>query len=374
MKQVFFILDNPQKNADLYYATGFSAPDPFIFFEVGKKKYVVVNELEFDRAKKEARVDCVLLINKYVTLARKRLREPGQAEVIHEIFSEYGVKNILAPRTTSFELVDALRTKGYRINAGKDPFFPERLVKSSAEVKNIVDVQKNVFASIALARDVLKKSRVQNRRIIYRGMVLTSDRLRSILNVFLMERGFLASDTIVSCGRHALDPHDAGSGPLFANSSIIIDVFPKSLKTLFNGDATRTFCKGRASESLKRMYATVKEAQEMAIKRLIRAGLNGRDIHEKIHEFFKARGYQTSEKNGHRQGFFHGTGHSIGLEVHEEPARITYRDYMLQVGNVMSVEPGLYYNDIGGVRIEDLVKITKSGCEVLSGFPKMLEV
>lgn len=374
MTKTLFILDNPEKNADLYYATGFRAPDPFIFFEHGGGKYAVMNDLEFDRAKREAKVDRVLSINKYVALAGRKLKDPGQADVIHEIFSEYKIREILTPRTTSFELVDALRKKGYEVKAGPQPFYPERFVKTAEELKYITDAQKKVFASIALARDVLKKSKIRGRRIIYKGKTLTSDNLRTMINIFLLEHGFVAADTIVSSGLHALDPHDVGSGPLLPNSSIIIDVFPKSSKTFYYGDATRTFCKGRASNALKKMYATVKEAQEMAIKKLVRPGINGRGIHEKIHEFFKQKGYITGEKDGRRQGFFHGTGHSIGLEVHEEPARITYRDYTLLEGNVMSVEPGLYYKGIGGVRIEDLVRITKDGCKVISGFSKELEV
>lgn len=372
--RALFILDNPEKNADLYYATGFRAPDPIVFFEFRGKKYLVASDLEFDRAKREARVDTVLSMSKYVGLAEKKLKGPGQADVIHEIFLERKIRHLVVPCTTSFELVDCLRKKGYVIEAGPNPFYPERFVKTPKELKYITDAQRTVFASIALARDVLKKSKIRGNRIIYKGRILTSDILRTIINVFLLERDLLASDTIVSCGLHAIDPHDVGSGPLTPHSSIIVDVFPRSIKTFYCGDATRTFCKGSASDALKKMYATVKEAQEMAISKLVKADINGRNIHEKIHEFFKNRGYVTGEKGGRRQGFFHGTGHSIGLEIHEEPARITYRDYTLRTGNVMSVEPGLYYKAIGGVRIEDLICVTKTGCKVISGFPKELEV
>lgn len=374
MVQARFICDVPEKNADLYYATRFRAHDPFIYFELRGKKYLVLNDLEIDRARREADVDEVLSINPFVERASQKMRVPGQAEVIHEIFSERRVRRLIVPRETSFALVDALRKKGYRIEAGEHPLYPERLIKTAAELNLIRKTQGAVFAAIALARDVLKASRIAaGRRLVYRGQPLTSERLRRMIDVFLYERGYEASGTIVSGGRHAIDPHDIGSGPLRAHEAIIIDVFPRSATTCYYGDATRTFCKGRAPEALSRLFAAVQGAQEYAMTR-IRAGVNGRAIHESVHRFFEAKGYATGEQGGRRQGFFHGTGHSIGLEIHEEPARITSRDYLLRAGNVMSCEPGLYYVGIGGVRIEDLVRVTRTGCEVLGRFPKHLEV
>lgn len=374
MNNACLIFDYPDKNADLFYATGFRCPDPLIFFENDGKKYMVMSDLEIDRAKRESRADSVLSLRVYSEKAAKRTGKPaGQLDVINEIFTEQGIRGVCVPKTTSFTLVDGLRGLGYTVESGPEPFYSQRYSKTAEEKKIITDSQKVVFASIRMARDVLAASKIKGRRLLYKGKALTSETLRTMINVFLLEKGFMASDTIVSCGLHAIDPHDAGSGPLFANESIIIDVFPRSIKTSYCGDATRTFCRGRASDALKKMYATVKEGQELGIS-MIKADIPGKSVHEAIHAFFKARGYVTGEKDGRQQGFFHGTGHSIGLEVHEEPARINFSDYILRVGNVMSVEPGLYYKDIGGVRIEDLVYITKTSCEVLSKFPKQLEI
>jgi len=237
----------------------------------------------------------------------------------------------------------------------------------------ILESQRALFLAMRMAQGVLAKSRIKGRRLVFEGRTLTSERLRTMINVFLLERGYSSTDTIVSCGRHAVDPHDKGSGPLAPHSSIIVDIFPRSLTTYYFGDATRTFCRGRAPDALKRMYFAVKSAQELGIG-MVREGVNGRRIHEAIHRFFDEVGYPTRVRGGRNEGFFHGTGHGIGLEVHEEPARITAADYVLKRGNVMSVEPGLYYPGVGGVRIEDLVHVTKSGCEVLGKFPKRLEI
>ncbi len=373
MSQARFIYDSTEKNSDLYYATQFRAPDAFIFFEHRGKKYMVMNDLEIDRARKESCAHRVLSINGYVKRAEAAKEKPGQADVIHEILSERKIRSLEVPLSMSFALVDALRKRGYKIEAGPYPFYPERLEKDNEEKRNILVTQLTVFAAIGMARDAIADSKVKNRQLVLRGRPLTSDRLRTMINVFLLERGYVASDTIVSCGAHSIDPHDIGAGPLRPNEPIIVDVFPRSIKTLFYGDATRTFCKGRAPDALKKIYATVKEGQKLGLS-MVREGINGRRIHEAILALFEKRGYSTGEKGGRMQGFFHGTGHGLGLDLHEEPVRITHRDYVLKKGNVISVEPGLYYKGIGGVRIEDIVFVTKTGCDVLGRFPKELEI
>ncbi len=367
------IYDVPEKNADLYYATRFSAPDPILFVQAGGRSMLLASDLEIDRAKREAAVDRVLSLSEYRARAAAHTPQPTSADLLHELFTELGVDTIEVPEGTSFALVDALRRKGYTVEGGPVPFFPERFSKSSEELRHMKAAQRTVFASMRLARDTLRKSRIKGRRLVYRGTTLTSERLRTMIDVFLLERGFQPEVPIVSCGKHALDPHDRGSGPLRSHDSIIVDIFPRSAKSWYCGDATRTFCRGRAPEALKKMYAVVRRGQQLGMER-IRAGVNGRTVHEAILAFFAREGYPTGEKDGRQQGFFHGTGHGIGLEVHEEPARITQRDYTLKAGNVMSVEPGLYYAGIGGVRIEDLVVVTKAGCELLATFPKRLEI
>jgi Xaa-Pro aminopeptidase len=273
----------------------------------------------------------------------------------------------------SFNLADGLRKKGYKLEAGPVPFYQERLAKTAEEKRLIEGSQKVIFEAMRLAEGTLRKSRIKGDRIIYRGETLTSEKMQQLLRVFLLERDHFAQEIIVACGMHAIDPHDRGSGPLRPHKSIIVDIFPRSGKTMYYGDATRTFCKGRAPDALKRLYATVKEGQELAISKL-RAGVNGKSVHESVMKYFEKKGYKTGEKGGRRQGFFHSTGHSIGLDLHEEPGRIGPRDFIIPKGYVTSVEPGLYYAAIGGVRIEDLVYVTNTGCDILSHYPKNLEI
>jgi Xaa-Pro aminopeptidase len=246
-------------------------------------------------------------------------------------------------------------------------------VKTADEVRLIEASQRAVFDAMRLAEHALRASRIKRGKLFLRGQVLTSERLRTMINVHLLEKDFIASDTIVACGQRSIDPHDQGSGPLKPHASIIVDIFPRSMKTLYYGDATRTFCKGRAPEGLGKLYATVKKGQELAL-RMIKAGVNGHGVHKSILALFEKQGYITGEKGGRMQGFFHSTGHGIGIELHENPTRIGPVDYTLKAGNVVSVEPGLYYKGIGGVRIEDLAHVTKRGCTVLAGYPKRLEI
>lgn len=369
-----FIYDSADKCPDIYYASGFAAPDAFIYFETKGKKYLVMSDLEVDRAKKSSKVHKVLSLSKYAEKAKKKFKAPTQLDVLDTIFKDFGIKKLEVPDSMGFPMVDGLRKRHYKVVAGPIPFYPERLQKTPAEKKIMTGSQDTVFAAIGMAEKVLRSSTVRKNCLYYKGKVLTSESLRSMINVMLMERGFIALDgTIVACGKDAMDPHNEGSGPLHPHQSIIVDIYPRSLATRYCGDATRTFCVGKAPEKLARLYDAVKKAQEYALKN-IKAGINGRMIHEGIHKIFKGLGYETGEKDGRMQGFFHSTGHGIGLEVHEPPTRIGPVDMTLKEGLVVSVEPGLYYKGIGGVRIEDLVYVTKNGCEILSGYPKKLEI
>jgi Xaa-Pro aminopeptidase len=225
---------------------------------------------------------------------------------------------------------------------------------------------------MAKAVEVLRKSKIKGRYIYYQGKKLTSEMMKQTLNVSLMESNCIAAHTIVSCGKQCVDPHDQGSGPLLAHQSIIMDVFPRSSRSRYFADMTRTFVKGKASEKLKKMYRAVRATQEIAFKR-IRHGVDGSKIHDAIRRYFESLGFKTGEMGGRMQGFFHGTGHGLGLEIHEPP-RISLGRDILKTGEVVTVEPGLYYLDAGGVRIEDDVVVTKTGCKNLTKFPKFLEI
>jgi Xaa-Pro aminopeptidase len=176
----------------------------------------------------------------------------------------------------------------------------------------------------------------------------------------------------VACGNQGCDPHESGHGPLRAYTTIIIDIFPRDMKTGYFGDITRTVVRGRASEAVKKLYAAVERAQEIAFQKL-RAGVNGKDVHDAVHKSFTDAGYKTGRVRGRMQGFFHGTGHGLGLEVHERP-RVSVVSEALRAGHVVTVEPGLYYRGVGAVRLEDVAVVGERRSRNLTRFPKVLEI
>jgi Xaa-Pro aminopeptidase len=370
------MIASSEAESNLYYATQFLAPDAFIFLQVGKgteaEKILVMSDLELDRAKAQAKVDTVLSLSKYESVVRQKGKEPNWVNILDHLLQERKIKWILVPSNFPIEYADGLRGRGYLLEFKGDPFFEERTFKSGEEVEHIREVQKATEEATDLAIRAVRDSEVRDGFLHLNGKKLTSEELKRIINVKLMESGCVAQHTIVASGDHACDPHNEGSGPIRAGTSIIMDVFPRSSHTRYYSDMTRTVVKGKAPDPLKRIYDAVQRAQEEAIE-LVHDGAPGREIHERVCQVFKKAGYETGQSGGRMQGFFHGTGHGVGLDIHEPP-RISRSDYVLKRGHMVTVEPGLYYPGVGAVRLEDLVWVTDSGCENLTRYPKQLEV
>lgn len=364
-----------ESDANMLWATHFFAPDPFIFFEKRGKRYLVMSDLEIDRAKSEASVDKVLAYSQYV----KRLQDrgtpfPTAAQVVFEVFGDLNIKKVEVPSTFPVGLADQLRSMRVKVESKTDPFWPDREVKTKDEIRFISDSLRAAEKGMEAGIDAVRRSEIRKDGFLYLdGTRLTSEILKRIINTTIMSQGYVPSHTIVASGNQCVDPHNQGSGPIRANTSIIMDIFPRSQKTGYFGDIARTVVRGRASERLKHAYRCVEEGQEIGF-RSIRDGSNAYDIHQKILQYFESQGFPTGLKNGRMQGFFHGTGHGLGLDIHEAPGINTRNKSTLRTGHVVTVEPGLYYEGMGGVRLEDVVVVTKSGCSNLVQIPKSLEV
>ena len=359
--------------ADLYYATGFLAPDPFVYVKVDGRSLILASDLEIDRARRQARVDEVWPLRRYEDRARDRgVGHPGMIEAAAEALRELGVEGVVVPAAFPVAHADALRARGWAVAARPDPFFETRARKTPEEVRHIAESQRRTEAALGEAIEAIRQADVRDGVLYREGEPLTSEAVKALLARRLLDLGCLARHSIVACGIDGCDPHHEGAGPLRAGESIILDVFPQSLATRYYADITRTVVKGRASDGLRRMYDAVLRGQERALG-LIKGGADGTAIHAEVENVFADAGFTTGEVEGRMQGFFHGTGHGLGLEIHEPP-RIAKRGAILRPGHVVSVEPGLYYPEWGGVRIEDLVLVTDGGCENLTHFPKVLEV
>jgi Xaa-Pro aminopeptidase len=362
-----------ERDANLYYATRFLAPDTFIFMQTATHKILLMSDLEIDRAKAQATIDVVLSYSAYEKkLKDQGITEPKAADIIKAVLQEFGVTDLVVPTNFGVDLADALRERGLRLSTRKEPFYPERAIKSPDEVQQVAQTMRATEEALGQAIEVIRAADIHKGQLYYEGQPLTSEYIKKLINVKLMENDCVAQHTIVACGDDACDPHNEGSGPFRAHEAIVMDVFPKSSKTGYYADITRTVVKGTPSDALRRIYDVVLQGQELGLQ-MVKAGASGKAIHSAINDLFERAGYRTGVVNERMQGFFHGTGHGVGLEIHEPP-RISRVDDTLQPGHVVTVEPGLYYPGIGGVRIEDTVLVTSDGCENLTTFPKYFEL
>lgn len=362
-------------DANMLWATRLFTPDPYIFFTRQDRKYVVMSDLEVGRARKQASVDVVLSLTDYVLRAQsKGIRFPSGADIVKEVFGHLRIRSALVPENFPLAVADRLRSAGINITVEPDPFWPDREFKTRREVSCISRALEIAQDGMAAGRAALERTKAgSNGRLELDGGLLTSERLKAIINSRIIEQGAVPSHTIVSSGVHAVDPHDEGSGPIHANEPIIIDIFPRSVETGYHGDMTRTFVRGRATERLKEAYAAVAAAQDLGIRR-VRPGADPAAIHAEILSLFRDRGFETGNRNGRMCGFFHGTGHGLGLDIHEAPSFGLRSREPLRRGHVVTVEPGLYYPGMGGVRLEDVVVVNSRGCRNLVSFPRQLEI
>lgn len=362
-------------DANMLYAVGMFVPDPFIFLRIRRKDYVVMSDLEIDRARRQAPHCRVLSFSRFQKeLLQSGGRKADFAGVIHCILREQRVGSVLVPGDFPLGLADELNNLGVRTVAKSGTFFPEREQKSPAEVRHIIAALRMAEAGMAEGVRALKSARITgNRRLIHHGAPLTSEKLRAIIDTAILQAGGVASHTIVAGGKQGCDPHEPGYGPLRAHEPIILDIFPRSQQTGFFGDITRTVVRGRAGEPVRKLYDTVFQGQSMAFRK-VRAGVATMDVHRTVREFFDRQGYRTGRRAGRMQGFFHGTGHGLGLEIHEAPRMGASSTGVLKPGHVVTVEPGLYYPGIGGVRLEDVALVTEAAPRNLTRFEKVLEI
>jgi Xaa-Pro aminopeptidase len=381
--QNLLVIGAPEHDADAYHLSGFLAPDAVICLRVAGKRYLAVSSLEYGRATKEAPVD-ELLSNEelgIIDLARElKSGARAYAVAVANLLDELDASNspVIVPAHFGVVYADELRARGITLTPDGKLFDGLRRAKTEVEISNIERTQNAVEAACAHAVGILEESEIEDDGTLqWRGAPLTSELLRSEIDVELLRRGCAADGTIVAGGPQAADPHERGHGPLKAGESIIVDIFPVDLSTRYYSDMTRTFVKGEPNEGLQEMYDAVLESQEAALS-MIRAGVNGRDVHRKVADVLHEAGYKTNVHDQEKgkpltEGFFHGTGHGVGLEIHEAP-NVSLADDELIPGDVISVEPGVYDPEVGGVRIEDLVVVTESGCRNLTTFPKVFRI
>jgi Xaa-Pro aminopeptidase len=291
--------------------------------------------------------------------------------VLAHFLRKRGVRSATVPANFPLGYAQELAANKIKLRTTNGLFWPEREAKTEDELRLMRRATAITERGMARAMEVLRASKpARGKKLRWSGQPLTSEILRAEIDTAILRAGGLPANTIVAGGDQACDPHERGSGPLLADSLIILDIFPRDAKSGYFGDLTRTVVRGRASEKQRDLWETVRAGQALALKKM-KPGVDGLKLHNEIKKLFADRGYPTEVRKGRQVGFFHGTGHGLGLEIHEYPR---FQKTVFKKGQVLTVEPGLYYPGLGGVRLEDVVVLTSSGIRLLSRFEKILEL
>ncbi|OIO69837.1 MAG: hypothetical protein AUJ57_08800 [Zetaproteobacteria bacterium CG1_02_53_45] len=368
------IIADSEHDADMLYAAGMFVPDAFIAIETDGIWHGLFSPLEVDRARKNSNFNHVYLDSPLRAAAENSGRS-GLASIAAAFLDERSIKSVEVPGQFPFAYAEALKSWGFEVRASDGAFFPSRAVKTETEIKHLTHAEKLTRLSMMQAENYLAACSIADDGILRDGMsnkkVKAAD-VRRAIETFLIANGAMPAHTIVACGKQGADPHNIGSGNIYAHQPIIIDIFPRVLATGYWGDMTRTYVKGRATPEIKRLYNTVREGQDIGLS-MVRDGADGTRIHQSITNHFESRGFPTRMVRGKQTGFFHGTGHGVGLQIHEAPG-ISSRPGILKTGQVVTVEPGLYYPGLGGVRIEDMVVVRDNGCDNLTRHKRKLVI
>ena len=205
----------------------------------------------------------------------------------------------------------------------------------------------------------------------------TSEKAHRVIDEVLNKHNCESPENhIVAGGKQAVDPHEEGSGVIDRNVPIVIDIYPRSKSSGYYADMTRTICLGKAKSKTKLMYDHVLEAQKLASS-MLRPGVKCSDIQKTVEDFFESRAYETKGK-GHEfkyeEGFVHGVGHGVSKILHDSPRIGRDTQDILKEGDIVTIEPGLYYYELGGIRIEDMFLVTNNSYEKITNFSVDFEI
>ncbi|HJJ38337.1 MAG TPA: Xaa-Pro peptidase family protein [Methanocorpusculum sp.] len=362
-----YVAYDSSDDADMRYLSGFLASDPYIYvFSKDGASTLIVSSMEETRARYESACSIVTRISAGLPELLKKYPDP-------ELAAAHMIRNFAGPRLLippSMPVGFARKlTEVAEVIIDSGTIGGIRSIKTEDEIEKIRYVQKKNEIATRAAVDAIRKSEPDDRGILMlEDAPLTSERVRDIIHFALRPFNCEDIDTIVSCGEASSMPHARGTGPLYANQPIVMDVFPRSELTGYFADMTRTVSKGVPSDEIVRMYDAVQKAKELAVS-MIRPGVTGASVYSAVVEFFRENGYETAGSSG----FTHSLGHGVGLEIHEAPS-LSPSGGELKVGHVITLEPGLYYQGVGGVRLEDMGVVTSDGFDSFTCFEEKLVV
>jgi Xaa-Pro aminopeptidase len=358
-----YVIYASSRDADMRYMTHFTTSDPFVFFKKpGERGVIIVSQMETGRASREAIAAVMTRTQAGLPDILKTENDPYRATA-KMIAGQVG-KKILIPPDFPVALANSL-SEYCTIQVDKGTVRSMRAKKSKNEIQLMKNVQKATEKAMNFAVSLVKKASVKKGILYIDKKPLTSEFIKFSMHSLLLQYGCAAVDTIVSCGEETAIPHMTGTGPLRSCEPIVIDLFPVEENSGYYADMTRTIVKGDPTPEIIEMYTALREAKRLGIAG-VKAGVSGADIHQLVVDFFKDTGYESNSR-----GFIHNLGHGVGLQIHELPT-VGPSGKTLISGNVITIEPGLYYPGIGGVRLEDIGVVTKTGFENFTVFPEEL--
>ena len=368
------IYADTMRSPELRHEVALGVPDPFLYLEKDGAKHIMIGSMEIPRLREVGGFE----LHPAEEFGMDELIAAGmdydeiRDELILRAVRGIGIESAVVPVSFPLAVADMLRANGIELSPDRDFFAGRRRVKTAAEVEGIRRAQKAAEAGMSAARDLLRRAERNGAGLVADGQPLTSERIKSAIATAFVANGSTAEEFIVSHGAQSAIGHEMGTGTILPDEPIVIDLWPRDNESACYADMTRTFVVGEPSDEVREWHRLCKEALDRAISE-IRAGVVGSTIFDGTCEIFEAAGYPTqrTKEPGKpiEDGFFHGLGHGVGLEVHEEPGMGQISRKELVAGDVVTVEPGLYRQGYGGCRLEDLLLVTEDGAENLTDFP-----
>jgi Xaa-Pro aminopeptidase len=358
-------------DANLLYVSKVFVPDAFLILETEDGWLGLLSPLEIGRVRRDSALDRVESLDEWSRRAKDRYGEESgtsMGRVARLLAEDSRLDGFVIPENFPAGLALEVQEAGLGLVVQPDPFFPERARKTAEEVRAIAAGCQCAACGFKRVEEILREATVKDGLIHWNGEALHAERVHEEIQIACLRAGGLAEDPIVAGGDQACDPHERGHGPIPAHRPIIVDIFPRMHAHGYWGDMTRTYVKGEPAKGVPELIETVKEAHERALG-LVQSGVNSSKPYQQTREFFTEAGYVTEEVAGTPTGFFHGLGHGLGLDIHEFPGMGSRHGGTLEAGQVVTVEPGLYYPGLGGCRWEDVVLVGEASNRQLSQHP-----
>ncbi len=370
----------PAHNMALFHRVRFMVGDPAALIEVVRGderiRTLILRDIEMDRAAQEARADKIASPADFEPEGGlSGDRETATAQAATEMLRRSGATTVVADRSLPLIYADELARAGIVVECDRAIGVIDRRAKDQSEIEQLREAQQVTEQVMRLACELVASATADRDGVLqHEGSPLTSERVRSVVDVWLLQQGYTNPACIVAGGPIGADCHHLGTGALRTGQPVIIDIFPQNRKTHYNGDCTRTVVHGDVSEELAAMHSAVVAAKKAGID-AVQAGVTGEQVHMATIAVIQQHGYATGLPDGDAPDSYcamvHGTGHGVGLEVHEPPL-LDMNGPTLVEGDVITVEPGLYCKAIGGIRVEDMVVVTRTGHDNLNRLPESL--